>query len=151
MMSDEIETAQLMTRALDLAREALASGDHPYGSVIVGADGVLGERNRVVSTSDPTAHSETMAIRSAARAWGLAGVAGSTLVTTYEPCPMCLGAILEAGVARLVIGVRREVGAAPLGDYTVEAMLGLLGRAGDIAIEALAASGDLTTFYASAG
>ncbi len=141
-------SAQLMAQALNLAREALASGDHPYGSVIVGAHAVLGERNRVVSTSDPTAHSEAMAIRSAARVWGLAGLAGSTLVTTYEPCPMCLGAILEAGVKRLVMGVRRQVGTAPLGEYTVEVLLGLMGRADDIQIEAFPATRDLTAFYA---
>jgi tRNA(adenine34) deaminase len=146
-MSDQI--AKLMAQALDLAREALANGDHPYGSVIVG-QAVLGERNRVVTTSDPTAHSETMAIRSAARAWGLAGVAGATLVTTYEPCPMCLGAILEAGVCRLVIGVRRTAGTGPLGDYTVEALLGLMGRTGDIEIEAFPVTSELTVFYSSA-
>jgi tRNA(adenine34) deaminase len=146
-MSDR--TAQLMTQALSLAREALASGDHPYGTVIVSGQAVLGERNRVVSTSDPTAHSESMAVRSAAREWGLAGVAGSTLVTTYEPCPMCLGAIIEAGVGRLVMGVRRQVGAAPLGEYTVEALLDLMGRASDIQIEAFPQTSDLTGFYAS--
>jgi tRNA(adenine34) deaminase len=148
-MSDQ--TAELMAQALDLAREALASGDHPYGSVIVGGQAALGERNRVVSTSDPTAHSETMAIRSAALAWGLAGVAGSTLVTTYEPCPMCLGAILEAGVSRVVIGVRRQVGDRPLGAYTVEALLELTGRTGDIQIETFPAAGDLAVFYSAAG
>lgn len=149
-MSDQAaRTAQLMAQALDLAREALASGDHPYGAVIVGDHAVLGERNRVVSTSDPTAHSESMAVRSAARQWGLAGVASSTLVTTYEPCPMCLGAILEAGVRRLVMGVRRQVGSAPLGEYTVEALLSMMGRADDIEIGAFTPTKDLTAFYAS--
>jgi tRNA(adenine34) deaminase len=147
-MSDQ--TPELMAQALDLAREALASGDHPYGSVIVGGQAVIGERNRVVTTADPTAHSETMAIRSAAGAWGLAGVAGSTLVTTYEPCPMCLGAIIEAGISRLVIGVRRQVGAQPLGEYTVEALLGLMGRTGDIQIETFPAARDLVLFYSAA-
>jgi tRNA(Arg) A34 adenosine deaminase TadA len=150
MMTDQ--TSRLMARALELAREALASGDHPYGSVIVGARaelGELGERNRVVSTTDPTAHSETMTVRAAARLWGLDGLAGSTLVTSYEPCPMCLGAILEAGVARLVIGVRRPVGAAPLGDYTVEALLGLLGRAEDLKVEEFPVTEELAAFYAS--
>jgi len=116
--------------------------------VIVRDQLALGERNRVVTSADPTAHSETMAIRSAAQEWGPDGVAGAMLVTTYEPCPMCLGAILEAGVSRLVIGMRREVGAEPLGEYTVEALLRLVGRSADLAVESPAPTPELAAFYA---
>jgi tRNA(adenine34) deaminase len=88
-----------------------------------------------------------MAVRAAARQWGLAALAGATLITSFEPCPMCCGAILEAGVGRLVIGARRAVGEAPLGDYRVEALLALLGRAGDLAVETLALP-EIADFYA---
>jgi tRNA(adenine34) deaminase len=148
-MSDTRET--LMRAALDQAREALEAGDHPYGAVLVTAAGTMVERNRVMSTTDPTAHSEVMAIRSAAKAWGLASTAGSLLITSYEPCPMCLGAILEAGVAELVIGVRRTVGEPPLGDYTVEGLLALLGRGADIAVSSGALGDEAARFYAVAG
>jgi len=148
-MSDTPET--LMRAALAQAREALEAGDHPYGAVLVTAAGTMVERNRVVSTTDPTAHSEVMAIRSAARAWGLASTAGSLLVTSYEPCPMCLGAILEAGIATLAIGVRRTVGEPPLGDYTVEGLLALLGRSADLAVSSGVLGDEAGRFYAVAG
>lgn len=125
---------QLMGTALELAREARAAGDHPYGAVLVSSLGTVPERNRVVSGQDPTAHSEVMAIRAATAAWGLDAVTGSLLVTSYEPCPMCLGAILEAGIAELVIALRRPVGEPPLGDYRVEALLAMLGRTGDLTV-----------------
>ena len=133
--------------ALEQAREAGRAGDHPYGAVIVTGQGTLAERNRVESERDPTAHSEVMAVRAAARQWGLAALAGATLITSFEPCPMCCGAILEAGVGRLVIGARRTVGEAPLGDYRVEALLAMLGRGGDLAVETVALP-EIADFYA---
>jgi tRNA(adenine34) deaminase len=136
-MTETSSEADQLRLALEAAREAQGAGDHPYGSVLVTAAGTLAERNRVESTPDPSAHSELMALRTAAGRWGLANLAGSTLFTSFEPCPMCLGVILEAGVGRLVIGGRRVVGEAPLGDYHVEAMLAMLGRTGDIAVETI--------------
>src|SRR5206468_317632 len=94
--------AMSMEQALTMAREALAAGDHPYGAVLVGPAGTVAERNRVISAVDPTAHAETMAIRTAAAAWGLAALAGTTMYASFEPCPMCFGAVLVAGVERLV-------------------------------------------------
>jgi tRNA(adenine34) deaminase len=151
MPSLEQTPQQLMSTALAMATEAQAAGDHPYGAVIIAAPGTLAERNRVVSTTDPTAHSETMAIRTAALTWGLGSTEGATLVTSYEPCPMCLGAIVEAGISRLVIGVRRPVGEAPLGDYTVEALLALMGRTGDLTVTQDGTSAEVEQFYATAG
>src|ERR1700756_1440991 len=109
--------AELLRVTLELAREAEHAGDHPFGAVIISAEGTIAERNRVVSTPDPTAHSEVMALRTGAAVWGLPTLVGSTLVTSFEPCPMCCGAILEAGVGHLVIGARRIVGEPPLGEY----------------------------------
>ena len=142
------DRAELMGQALRLAREALAAGDHPYGAVLVTTHGSMEERNLVVSGSDPTAHSEVMAIRSAAKAWGLDSLRSSLLVTSFEPCPMCCGAILEAGVAEIVIGGRRIVGEPPLGDYTVEALLGLLGRDGDLMVSSGVLAAEVAAFYA---
>lgn len=146
-----MDQGRLMGEALDMAREALAAGDHPFGSVIVTASGVVAERNRVNSTSDPTAHSEIMAIRTAAARWGIASLRGTLLLTTFEPCPMCLGSILEAGVATLIIGARRTVGEAPLGDYTAESLIAMMGRTGDITIGQGVLAGPIADFYATAG
>jgi tRNA(Arg) A34 adenosine deaminase TadA len=60
---------------------------------------------------------------------------------------MCCAAILEAGVGRLVIGNRRTVGEPPLGDYTVEALLAMLGRTPDLAVETRPLP-EITGFYA---
>jgi tRNA(Arg) A34 adenosine deaminase TadA len=147
MPTETRSSAGLLRIALEQAREAERAGDHPYGAVIVTGRGTVTERNRVESTPDPTAHSEVMAVRTAARRWGLPALAGATLVTSFEPCPMCCAAILEAGVGRLVIGARRTVGEAPLGDYHVEALLTMLGRTGDLAVETLPLP-EIAEFYA---
>jgi tRNA(adenine34) deaminase len=146
---DAIDDLALMRMALDLAQEALDAGDEPYGAVIVTGSGTLGERNRVVTADDPTAHSEVMAIRTAAARWGRAAVRDSAMVTSFEPCPMCLGSIVEAGVRSVVIGARRTVGAGPLGDYTVEELLDLMGRSGDLTVGHGPLAREATEFYAS--
>lgn len=145
------DETELMREALLMAFEARAAGDHPYGAVIVTPAGTVIDRNRVVSTSDPTAHSEVTAIRQAASQWGLESLRGSLMVTSFEPCPMCLGAILEAGVGKLVIGLRRTVGSGPLGDYTVEGLLLMLGRSGDLTVAQGPLAEQVAGFYESIG
>jgi tRNA(adenine34) deaminase len=147
-MSESDHTEQ-MRDALTMARQAQQAGDHPYGAVIVSGSGTVAERNRVVTTSDPTAHSEVMAIRTAASRWGSDSLGGATMVTSFEPCPMCLGAIMEAGIRSLHIGARRTVGQAPLGDYTVEALLALMGRTGDITVAHGPLADELGEYYAT--
>jgi tRNA(adenine34) deaminase len=144
-----VDESRLMREALEMAQQALSAGDHPYGAVVVTDSGTIAERNRVVTTNDPTAHSEVMAIRTAASRWGYQSVRDSILVTSFEPCPMCLGAIMEAGVSSLVIGARRTVGEAPLGDYTVEALLSLMGRTDDIKITHGPLATEMADFYAT--
>lgn len=95
-----------MTRALELAEAAAATGDIPVGAVVTDASGaVLGEgRNFREATGDPTAHAEVVALRAAAAAIGSWNLAGCTLTVTLEPCVMCAGAMLQAHVSRLVFG-----------------------------------------------
>jgi tRNA(adenine34) deaminase len=143
-----VDESALMGEALAMSKEAVAAGDEPYGAVVVSESGTVADRNRVVTANDPTAHSEVMAIRGAALAWGSGVLAGSTMVTSFEPCPMCLGAILEAGITRLVIGTRRTVGEAPLGDYTVEKLLDLMGRGADITVSTGPLASEMAAFYA---
>lgn len=88
-----------MRRALDLAREAAASGEVPVGAVVTCQDDVIAEaRNAMRGSADPTAHAEMVAIRAAAEKLGTSRLDECTLWVTLEPCAMCAAAI---SVARL--------------------------------------------------
>ena len=92
-----------MRRAIELAREAEAAGEVPVGALIVRDDEVLAEGfNRPISTHDPTAHAEMVALRAAAARIDNYRLTGTTLYVTLEPCAMCAGAMVHARVARLV-------------------------------------------------
>jgi tRNA(adenine34) deaminase len=94
-----------MRRALELARAAEEHGEVPVGAVLVRDGAILAEGwNRPISTCDPTAHAEIVALRAAARAVHGYRLTGTTLYVTLEPCAMCAGAIVHARVARLVYG-----------------------------------------------
>jgi tRNA(adenine34) deaminase len=96
---------QYMRRALELAREAESAGEVPVGAVIVYQDEVLAEGfNRPISTRDPTAHAEMVALRAASARLDNYRLAGTTLYVTLEPCAMCAGAMVHARVQRLVYG-----------------------------------------------
>ncbi len=99
-----------MTRALDLAREALADGDVPVGAVVVDRAGkVIGMgRNTRERDADPTGHAEIVALREAAAARGEWRLDDCTLYVTLEPCSMCAGAIVQARVAHLIFGAWDE-------------------------------------------
>lgn len=92
-----------MARALELAREAERAGEVPVGAVIVKEGAIVGEGwNRPISTNDPTAHAEIVALRDAARNLSTYRLLDTTLYVTLEPCAMCAGAMVHARVKRLV-------------------------------------------------
>ena len=93
-----------MQAAMAEARAAEAAGEVPVGAIVVSSAGevVARGRNRVLQDSDPTAHAEIVALRSAGSALGNYRLSGCTLYSTLEPCSMCAGAILHARLARLV-------------------------------------------------
>ena len=94
-----------MRRALELARRAQEEGEVPVGAVVVLNENVLGEGwNRPITASDPTAHAEIQAMRSAALALKNYRLTGATLYVTLEPCDMCVGAMFHARIARVVFG-----------------------------------------------
>ena len=96
-----------MRMALDLAREAEASGEVPVGAVIVLAGDVIGRGcNAPIERSDPTAHAEILALREACAATGNYRLEGATLYTTLEPCVMCAGALVAARIKKVVFGAR---------------------------------------------
>ncbi len=102
-MSDELH----MARALVLARAAAAAGEAPVGCVIVdGAGETIAEgANAPISSHDPTAHAEIVALRKAALALGNYRLKPAlTVFVTLEPCAMCAGAISHGRIARLVYG-----------------------------------------------
>ncbi len=105
-MSDEF----YMSRALELAREAMAAGEVPVGCVIVWADGrIVGEgRNRREEDQDALGHAELCAIRMACETLGGWRLHRAKMYVTLEPCPMCAGAIVNARIAEVHYGAREE-------------------------------------------
>ena len=93
---------RFMQMAIDLSIENIDSGGGPFGAVIV-RDGVVVATgvNRVTIDNDPTAHAEVMAIRNACRELETFDLAGCTVYSSCEPCPMCLSALYWAGIERI--------------------------------------------------
>jgi len=88
-----------------LALEEAAKGDYPFGAVIVSNGEVLARgRNLGIQEKDPTAHGEMVAIRNFLVAHGPEKLKGTTLYTSGESCPMCMGAIVWCGISRVVFG-----------------------------------------------
>ena len=106
-MSITAADEQFMRRALALAEQAAAQEEVPVGAVLVRGGEILGEGfNRVITSSDPTAHAEIVALRDAANRADNYRLPRSTLYVTIEPCTMCVGAMVHARVERLVFGAR---------------------------------------------
>ena len=101
MQSDET----WMRYALTLAAKAAAQGEVPVGAVIIRDGVVLGEGwNQPITLHDPSAHAEMLAMRAAGVAAGNYRLPDTTLYVTLEPCPMCVGAMIHARIARVVFG-----------------------------------------------
>ncbi|MFF3869294.1 nucleoside deaminase [Micromonospora sp. NPDC001898] len=99
-----------LRRALEIASQAGASGERPFGSLLVGADGTVltEDHNTVVSDSDITAHPELKLARWAARELAPDVAAGTTMFTSCQPCPMCATAIDRSGLGRVVYALSTE-------------------------------------------
>lgn len=112
---------EAMSRAVELAEEAWESGDVPIGALILSEEGdIVGEGKNVrEALFDPVGHAEIIALRDAGsqrKSWRLLNC---TLVTTLEPCPMCLGAAVNARVSRIVYGAKDPKGGALSLGYTM--------------------------------
>ena len=96
-----------MRRALELAESAALANEVPVGAVLVRAGELLGEgRNQMISSNDPSAHAELVALRNAAAKESNFRLPGSTLYVTLEPCTMCVGAMVHARIERLIFAAR---------------------------------------------
>ena len=93
-----------LRRTFDVARRAQARGNHPFGALLVGANGkVLIEiENGFMPGRDMTGHAERLLATEASKRFDPAVLAGSTIYSSAEPCAMCAGAIYWAGIGRLV-------------------------------------------------
>ncbi|GIW42048.1 MAG: hypothetical protein KatS3mg076_2625 [Candidatus Binatia bacterium] len=111
-----------MARALALARRAARAGEVPVGAVLVSGDELVASgRNRTIADRDPTAHAEIVALRRAARKLGNPRLTGTTLYVTVEPCILCVGALVQARVARVVFGCHEPKAGALGSVYPAEA------------------------------
>jgi tRNA(adenine34) deaminase len=94
-----------MEEALRCARRALEDGEVPVGAVVVCEGRIVGRGwNRNITTSDPTAHAEIIALREAGATIHNHRLGNCDLFVTIEPCAMCAGAMVHARVQRLVYG-----------------------------------------------
>ena len=115
--------AQFLQRAIAVARQARENGNHPFGAILVDKMGniLLEAENTVVTNKDCTGHAETNLMRQATQAYTSDFLAGCTLYTSTEPCPMCSGAIFWGNVRRVVYGLSQKglydlIGDDPNGD-----------------------------------
>ena len=128
MMEPEGDTdIALMRMALQEAREAGRAGEVPIGAVIAVDGKPVGRgRNSPIGLQDPTGHAEILALRDAATRLGNYRLTGATLITTLEPCLMCLGAAIHARIGRVVYGAADpKVGATGLLPQVLEGGAGL--------------------------
>ena len=94
-----------MKEALRLAQCAAQNGEVPVGAVIVKDSEIIATgANRRESDKSPTAHAEILAIQEASKALGSWRLDGCTLYVTLEPCPMCMGAIINSRIGKVVFG-----------------------------------------------
>jgi tRNA(adenine34) deaminase len=102
-----MDAADFMREALALAARAAQAGEVPVGAVVVKEGRIIGRGfNQPISSSDPTAHAEIVAMREAAAAMRNYRLPGCELFVTLEPCAMCVGAMVHARLARIVYGAR---------------------------------------------
>ncbi len=124
-----------MRIALEEAGRGGAEGNSAVGSIIVrGGEVIARGRNLEAATRDPTAHAEMVAIRDASTRIDPSELPGCALYTTFEPCPMCCGAIIVNGISKIVMGARHTHPHRKWGDYSVEKLVELAKRDSEIQV-----------------
>ncbi|GGT62233.1 nucleoside deaminase [Streptomyces purpureus] len=106
--SHELERTWL-DEAIRLATNSVANGGGPFGALVAKAGEVVAiGNNQVTANLDPTAHAEVSAIRAACKELGTFSLEGCVLITSCEPCPMCLSSALWARVDRFIYAADRD-------------------------------------------
>ncbi|MGC0418049.1 nucleoside deaminase [Embleya sp. AB8] len=104
----ELERAW-MQQAIRLATDSVTNGGGPFGALVAKAGEIVAiGHNRVTATLDPTAHAEVSAMRAACKELDTFSLDGCVLITSCEPCPMCLSSALWARVDRIVYAADRH-------------------------------------------
>jgi tRNA(adenine34) deaminase len=103
------EHSRFMAEAIAEARRAEAEGEVPVGAIAV-VDGLIvgAGHNQPIGLADPTAHAEILAVRAAASTLRRYRLTGVSMYITLEPCVMCVGAMLNARITRVVYGARDD-------------------------------------------
>jgi tRNA(adenine34) deaminase len=103
-MTGWTENDQAMMRAaLAEAQLAADEGEVPVGAIVVLANAIVGRgHNRSIEDNDPSAHAEIVALREAGRTQKNHRLTGATMFVSLEPCAMCVGALVQARISRLV-------------------------------------------------
>ncbi len=101
---------RFIRRAFEIAIEARNKGNEPFGALLVDGDGniLLESENNISTEKDCTGHAEAALMRMASKKFDKNFLAGCTLYTSTEPCPMCSGAIFWGNVRRVVYGLSEE-------------------------------------------
>src|SRR5260370_5079443 len=98
---------RFMAMAIEEAKDGAAGGEQSLGAVVVlNGEVVCRSRSLKGSTSDTTAHSETLAIKYATQKLKRRFIPEAVFYSTCEPCPMCMGAVFNSGIKTLVLGAR---------------------------------------------
>lgn len=98
-----------MAIALEEARRARDAGEVPVGAIVISRGEIVGAgHNRPIAAHDPTAHAEILAIRAAAIALETYRLLDASIYVTLEPCVMCVGAMINSRIARVVYGARDD-------------------------------------------
>ena len=118
---------RLMEEALEEAEKGLHKGEVPVGAVLADSKGhvIARAHNQPIAMSDPTAHAEILVLRQAGSYLKNYRLHHTTLVSTIEPCTMCMGALLHARISRLVFGAfdPKSGGAGSLYDLATDSRL----------------------------
>ena len=106
-MTDLLTDEHWMQLALEQAEQAAERGEVPVGAVLVRDNQLIAAAgNAQITSADPTAHAEVLALRAAAQTEQNYRLPGTTLYVTLEPCTMCCGAMVHARVERVVFATR---------------------------------------------
>ena len=108
IMSD---TEKYLCEAIELAHANAKKGGRPFGAVLVKDGKIIATGvNEILSTNDPTAHAELLAIRSASQKLGSPRLDGCAVYASGNPCPMCMGAMRLAGVKEVAFAYSNDDG-----------------------------------------
>ncbi|MEG0234740.1 nucleoside deaminase [Cetobacterium sp.] len=99
-----------LRRCIEIADEAVASGNNPFGALLVDSKGdiIVESGNIEITEKDCTGHAETTVMRKATKLYSKEFLWDCTLYTTAEPCCMCTGAIYWGNVGRVVFGITEK-------------------------------------------